>query len=365
MMFEPGDAIALKKTAEEGVVVKLLAKKMVLIKINNTEFPVFENEIEHPYFNWFTKKTIVLPKKEKVYIEQIAKENVRTTQVSTAGMHLVLIPVYRNIAIDDTIDKVKIYVSNNQIQPFNFSYYYEGKNGENFEISSEVLPRCDFYVHDITYEQLASNPYWELSFTEIITTFTNKEVFTHEEQLVLKPKKLLAVLEDLHQNNKPFITFLLFNNTPHLQHAPIAEVKAYNPAQPIVQAKQKAKEKTILDVPKATTPQPVFVDKTNWTSIFANPFEIDLHIEKLRPADHMNMPMDEKLNFQLTVVEKALDNAIVNAQQSMVIIHGIGKGALKQRINAILSQTKQVSAFVNEYKPKFGWGSTEIWFNFQ
>jgi hypothetical protein len=61
MKFEPGDKIAIKKTAEEGVVVSILDKKMVVIAINGIEFPVFESEIEHPYFNWFTDKKFKNP----------------------------------------------------------------------------------------------------------------------------------------------------------------------------------------------------------------------------------------------------------------------------------------------------------------
>ena len=51
MKFETGDKIAIKKTAEEGIVISILDKKMVVIAINGIEFPVFESEIEHPYFN--------------------------------------------------------------------------------------------------------------------------------------------------------------------------------------------------------------------------------------------------------------------------------------------------------------------------
>jgi hypothetical protein len=280
MMFEPGDKIALKATGEEGIVVKLLDKKMAEITIGKTTFIVFEKDIEHPYFNWFANKTIIENKKPKVYIDTIAKESQRNTTMSAHGMHIVLFPVYKNLAVDDAIEKVKVYISNNQVNGFNFSYFFEAMDGTNFELASEVLPKNDFYVHDISYEHLATNPYFELNFSEVIKEVSNKPLFVHEQQFSIKPIKLLQLINEMHEQGKPFLSFFCFNTTPHLATpANKIEVKPHQintpkPKKEVVAIKQ------ILPLPTAA--KATIINKPKLVEhYFTNPHEVDLHINFL------------------------------------------------------------------------------------
>jgi Smr domain len=359
MKFESGDKIALKATGEEGIFVKEIDKKMVLISINKTEFPVFATEIEHPYFNWFTDKNFKLQKPDKIFIDNVPKEK-KVILPNFFGMHLVFMPVYKNISDDNIIEKVKVYLSNNQIQAYNFYYYFESKERESFKIQSEVTAQSDFYLHDISYEQLATNPFFEINCAEIINTISTN-LHQYDDRFSIKPKKIFSLIEDMHLKNLPFFSQLLFNTSVPTNKA--VEVLQVTPWQPkkVSSFEKSTKiehlEKTILPVP-ASKPQLPDIQIEHY---FTNPFEIDLHIEKLL-LNAEEMTAEEKINFQMAIFTKALDTAIFRGQNSLIVIHGIGKGMLKNKIHAILNQTKQVHSYVNQHDNRFGFGATEIFF---
>ena len=73
---------------------------------------------------------------------------------------------------------------------------------------------------------------------------------------------------------------------------------------------------------------------------------------------------EEKINFQLEIFAKALDMAILKGQNSLIIIHGVGKGVLKNKIHELLNQTKQVHSYVNQFDNRYGFGATEIFFGY-
>ncbi|HEY1032549.1 MAG TPA: hypothetical protein VGD89_12305, partial [Flavipsychrobacter sp.] len=56
MKFSIGDKIILKRTGEEGAVISYINKEMVEVVVNGTHFPVYLDEIDHPYLKWFTEK---------------------------------------------------------------------------------------------------------------------------------------------------------------------------------------------------------------------------------------------------------------------------------------------------------------------
>lgn len=89
--------------------------------------------------------------------------------------------------------------------------------------------------------------------------------------------------------------------------------------------------------------------------------EIDLHIEKLRD-DHHFLSQTEILNEQLSAFKKTLDAAIVHQMPSIVIIHGVGNGTLRDQIHKTISKHPQVRTFMDAKKEKFGYGATEVIF---
>lgn len=89
--------------------------------------------------------------------------------------------------------------------------------------------------------------------------------------------------------------------------------------------------------------------------------EVDLHIEKLRDHHHF-LSQTEILNEQLSAFKKTLDAAIVHQMPSIVIIHGVGNGTLRDQIHKAISKHPQVRTFMDAKKEKFGYGATEVVF---
>ena len=70
----------------------------------------------------------------------------------------------------------------------------------------------------------------------------------------------------------------------------------------------------------------------------------------------------EKLQLQLDHFEQYIDKAIRLGVPRIYVIHGIGKGKLKNMIASRLIQNPQIKTFKNEYHPRYGWGATEVIF---
>lgn len=89
--------------------------------------------------------------------------------------------------------------------------------------------------------------------------------------------------------------------------------------------------------------------------------ELDLHIEKLTEKYH-SMSTGQILKLQLNIFQKFLEDAVILGIDRVFVIHGIGKGKLKNEIATILLLHPEVKTFVNEFHPKYGFGATEIIF---
>ena len=88
---------------------------------------------------------------------------------------------------------------------------------------------------------------------------------------------------------------------------------------------------------------------------------IGLHMEALDPSWSTKDP-STFLSTQLEAMESALDTAIANHYHSIILIHGIGDGVLKNAIFAKLKNYPHVRSFENRYDNRFGYGATEVIF---
>ena len=90
---------------------------------------------------------------------------------------------------------------------------------------------------------------------------------------------------------------------------------------------------------------------------------IDLHIDKLMDR-WMHLSNFEILSIQLKEFEKYYDLAKLHYQPSLIVIHGVGEGVLRDEIHNLLKTRKEVKSFVNQYHPNYGYGATEIFFKY-
>lgn len=88
---------------------------------------------------------------------------------------------------------------------------------------------------------------------------------------------------------------------------------------------------------------------------------VDLHLEQSAVKEN-RIDATEALMLQLEQVEKSIDSAIASGKFELRVIHGLGKGKLRDEIHKMLRKHPQVVSFENDYSPTYGWGSTLIKF---
>jgi DNA-nicking Smr family endonuclease len=86
---------------------------------------------------------------------------------------------------------------------------------------------------------------------------------------------------------------------------------------------------------------------------------IDLHLDQSQVGKG-KIPAHDALFYQLEQFEAALDRAIAAGKMEFRVVHGHGKGKLKQEIYKLLDKHPQVRSYENTYHSKYGYGSTLI-----
>lgn len=333
MKFSIGDKIVLKQTGEEGVVTAYINQQMIEVSVNGTTFPVYQDEIDHPYLKWFTEKKAAPVKKSVPEQLPVEKEKFRKPRLPK-GIYLSFLPVFKADVFEDIVDHIKIYLLNEL--PYTIRYKYDVRfgNESEFKHESSLHNFGHVFLHSIPYDDMNDQPrfHWMLA---------NAENETHQPEeniLRIRPSKLFEHINHLLQNNEPTFSYLLIDDF-RVREKPAPKEKV----EPVL--------------------KPAFVAQS-LSSLKALPsYELDLHMEHL-VDDVKGMTNADMLNVQLNTLRKALDNALLNRQERMVIIHGLGKGVLKEEVHKILKRTKHVKRFSNDYHCRYGFGATEVFFSY-
>lgn len=336
MKYQLGDKVLLLHSNEEGEVVDIINDKMVLIDVEGVRFPVYMDQIDFPYFKRFSEKKIVEKKKTKVYIDDIKKEKPSAKYKVGDGVWISFLPVFdKDVFDDDIVESFKLYLINQTKEPYNFSYSINFLGAPDFELKNQIFSFSDFYLHDVPFEQMNDAPKFEFDFSLLNTD--KKKVDHFEANVKIKAKSLFKKIEEMKMKNEPTFSFLLFENYPDK----IEEV-----------------------IPDYTNTHGLLYDASKARrNMEPARSAIDLHIEKLSSGWH-HLSNFEILTLQLSAFEKYYNLAIAHHQPNLIVVHGIGTGKLREEIHEILKFKKEVKSFVNQYHHNFGYGATEIYFQY-
>jgi len=336
MKYQVGDTVLLLHSQEEGEVVEIINTEMILVDVNGVQFPVYFDQVDFPYFKRFTEKKIVTPKKEKIYVDNLKKEEVTNKNKVHSGVWLSFLPVFdKDVFDEDVVEKFKIYLLNQTSETYNFSYGVNFKGSPDFHLNNIVLPFNEFYLHDIPFEEMNDAPKFEFDFS--LQKKKKNKPDHYEASVKIKAKQLFQKIEEMRLKNEPTFSFNLFENFPDKIDEVIPDYhnsggRLYN----ISQIKQN------LEPARSV---------------------VDLHIEKLSDK-WKGLSNFEILTIQLTAFEKFYQLAVAHRQPNLVIIHGVGTGKLRNEIHEILKTKKEVRTFANQYNENFGFGATEIYFQY-
>jgi len=277
-----------------------------------------------------------VPKKEKIYIDNLRKEKDAEKSRIHSGIWLSFFPVFdKDIFDDDVVEKFKIFLHNESNEPLNFNYQIKFKGQPDFHLNNTVLPFTNFYLHDIPFEEMNDSPKFEFDFSLF---YPNKNKADHyETSFKLKARQLFQKIEEMRLKNEPTFSVLLFENYPNKFEEVTPDYQnTYGQLYDLSAIRQK------LEPARSV---------------------VDLHIEKLMD-NWKGLSNFDILTIQLKNFEKYYNLAVAHHQPNLIIVHGIGTGKLRNEIHEILKTKKEVRTFANQYHHDFGFGATEIFFQY-
>lgn len=340
MKFQVGDEIVVKHSNDDGKVIDIINENMVMVEVRGVRFPAYTDQLDFPYFKRFTEKKLFPAKEQKRYVEDIRKEKPQPLKKREIdGVWISFLPKFETDEFgDDVVVSLKVHIINKTDIDFNFIYRLQFFGQTDFEHNNNLLPFSDFYVHDVRFEDMNDSPNFNIEFS--LTTPDKKKETHFETNFKIKPKQLFAKIEEIKEKNEPTFSYKLFDKSPDKKEDDRLDfdslvargIKVYN-------AKEARRH-----LPPARS-------------------VVDLHIEKLSD-DWEHLSNAEILDIQLREFEKWYELALAHHQANLIIIHGVGSGRLRDEIHDILRLKRGVKSFVNQYHPSYGYGATEIYFQY-
>jgi Smr domain len=349
MKFQVGDKVVIKHSNDDGEVVEIIDDKMVLVNVRGVKFPAYTDQLDFPYFKRFTeKKLFPAEKPPKKYVDQLPPEKPvpgrkkdRIAQLEE-GVWLTFLPVFDNDEFgDDVVDSLKIHVVNNTSLGYHFSYHLNYFGKSDFDLDNQLPAGQDFYLHDIPFANLNDNPVFECEFSLLTPDKSRAEHY--ETSLKLKAKQVFGRIEEIRKKGEATFSFKLFDSYPFRTIEDTGDSLGLGTLSGSgFRIYEASKARQHMEPARS---------------------ELDLHAEKLtdKPGSLDNF---EILTMQLQTFEKYFDLAIAHHLPSMVVIHGVGTGKLRDDIHEILRTKRHVKSFVNRYDPRYGYGATEIFFQY-
>jgi hypothetical protein len=239
---------------------------------------------------------------------------------------------------DEVVDELKFHLVNRTENVFNFTYNltYFGKS--EFDLKNTIHPFESFYLHDEPFSNMNDNPSFEFVFS--LLKPDKKKAEFYESFLKPKAKQLFNRIEEIKQKNEPSFSFKLFDTYPDK----------------IIEEK--------MDLGRLAAKGYKIYDAKRTREHLESPRSvIDLHIEKITD-NWKHLRNFEIVTLQIKEFEKYYDLALAHMQPSLIVIHGVGTGKLREEIHELLKYRKEVKSFVNQFHPLYGYGATEVWFQY-
>ena len=347
MLFSVGTRVKFLHTQDEGVVTELLNDDMVnvLLEGEDMEIPAFIEHLiraedyhdKHPS----VKAKIIPGKKIKAPVapERPPAEN-QYTILKSYGIQMAFDPIYKK---DGATEKYAIYLINDtrfQVT-FNITLSLKGKTilNSNGKINGVAVFNLGFLLFD----QLNDNPVFHIECQQITTEGIGKSL---KKDLKIKPKSFFSRLITAPLLNKQVHLFKIFEN--------------FRPADK--EKKEDLKTYTKRNVRPRSQKQPNAFYPLNDVTEFAEFVpELDLHIENLTKK-YRKLSKAEIIYVQIKHFEDFMQKAIRLGVERVFIIHGVGKGRLRDEIASQLIKIPEVKSFKNEFHPRYGYGATEVIF---
>lgn len=338
MKFEVGDTVLVLHSGEEGVIVDIVDDQVAHVSVKGTVFPVYMDQLDFPYFKRFTERRKASASRTPRRGEELPVEKKAVPTREETGVFLSFLPEYEPGNTEPVVEKFKIHLANETAATYDVHYQLWLLERLELEVRNTLYPFQHIYLQDLPFDKMNDRPRFDLEFSLIPPDPGKAD--THRVRYKPKPRQVMQELHQLAQGKGATFSYLLFRQYPRSQ----SEQENWN--WPAVSSK------------------PAYVQPQGDHFMPEGRYEVDLHIEKL-VADPSGLTPTDMLAIQLGELQRQLDQAIARRQFSLVVIHGLGKGTLRNEVHEILRHVPEIKSFVNQYDFRYGYGATEIFFEYK
>jgi hypothetical protein len=213
MKFQEGDKIVVLATGEKGEVVEWINKKMLTIRVDNVEFPVYSDQINFTYYDDFTKPKEIMPKKSAAGTVLPKREKKPEKIVEKDGIWLSFFPVLdKDVFDDDIISHFKIYLLNHTDEAMDIQLSVFFGATKDVDIKSNVRGLDELYLVDLSLDQLSDHPKFNFVFSLLQKDPAKASQFNYEYKP--KAKQLFKLAHEVIQQQQASFKFNLFKEIP-------------------------------------------------------------------------------------------------------------------------------------------------------
>ena len=353
-LFGIGTKVKFLTTSDSGIIVEKLGDGMVMVKLDgfDMEIPAFEEDLLRA--EDFLSPQIEVPAVHPKHAEKKAnslKKNADTPPLSikpiftNSGVHLAFEPLKK---AGGEIEKFDILLLNDTPSDIVFALDFILFDG--IEWSKDgILKAVNFEkIGELAFDVVNDQPQFDVSIKPIYTEGVGAELL---KILKIKPKQFINNFKQVNFLSREMHVFTIFEKLENKANSEKDDLTSYT--KDLI---KKTKIDKIKNAPLTRLYDPV-PDVNEYASFIP---EIDLHIEMLHESPKDLTP-DEIVRLQISSFDSFLAKAIRLNVPKFHVIHGIGKGRLRDLIAARLRRHPNVLMFKNEYHERYGFGATEIW----
>ncbi len=328
--FSIGDSVRFLNETGGGVITAIISHDLVMVSV--------EDDFE---FEFHTNQLVLVNAKNTGSAPEVVVKTPKTSafNYTISGKEGVYIAITKEDETEDPLHHVYIVNNTNFIVLYSFNIIHEKEViGVN---SGIIIPASKHLIHVAHQKEIDE---WNGVLVDAV--FYKKGFY--------KPLEPVSKRIDLNLAS--------FTRVKNFKKLSLMDKEAF-----VFAVYQKEEEKK-LEIKKVTQPQKLFRigEKQNlhkpkkevneFTGVTT--MEVDLHIEELI-EDIRGMSNGEIIQIQLRHFQKKLDEAMAKKMRSVVFIHGIGKGVLKNEIISILKTIDGIT-YSNGSMAKYGSGATEV-----
>lgn len=342
MLLAIGTKVRLKNTGDEGVVREVLDDDLFSVYLSRLDMEIPSSASNLERLDTHRAPAKVVKGKQNKMQPEMPQAAVQYRTLKRKGLLLAFQPIYDQ---EESVEAFDVYLINDSRFDLIYNFELQFERGTRIR-KSEQLAEANFSrLERMSFAQLNDRPQVRIDCWKVTTKGTEG---IYQQQFRLKPKNFFSrsvTAPLLNRMTYCYTLFSVFNNLPSTSNKQNENLSSYT-------------QRNVRERSEEQSNSP-FYNLYDVQERAGFNTEVDLHIEQL-VSDPKKLTPSEMLATQLRHFDHFLLEAIRLNVDRCFVIHGVGKGTLRDAIAERLRQHRDVKDFKNEYHHRYGWGATEV-----